>query len=57
MSGKSALQLASGFSTTPELHAHLCVCVCVCVCAKGINPIMLKLRGSTILCSYHYCKP
>ena len=25
------------------------VCVCVCVCAKATIPIMLKLRGSTIL--------
>ena len=30
---------------------------CVCVCAKGIKSIMLKLRGSTFLHSYHYCKP
>ena len=27
------------------------------VCAKSINSIMLKLRGSTFLLSYHYCKP
>ena len=30
---------------------------CVCVCAKGMNSIMLKLRGSTFPLSYHYCKP
>ena len=29
----------------------------VCVCGKGINLIMLKLRGSTFLLSYYYCKP
>ena len=28
----------------------------VCVC-QGIHSIMLKLRGSTFLLSYHYCKP
>ena len=30
---------------------HVCVCVCVCayVCAKASIPIMLKLRGSTLM--------
>ena len=39
------------------IRSCVCVCVCVCVCAKGINSVMLKLRGSTFLLSYHYCKP
>ena len=37
-----------------------CVCVCVCVCVRarqGIHSNRLKLRGSTILKSYHCCKP
>ena len=34
-----------------------CVIVCVCVRAKVRIPITLKLRGSTSLRSYHYCKP
>ena len=31
-------------------------CVCVCVC-QGIHSNLLQLRGSTILRSYHCCKP
>ena len=39
------------------LAVRVCLCVCVCARAKVSIPFMLKLRGSTGLCSYHYCKP
>ena len=47
------------YPATVHLDTH-CMHVCLSaprVCAKMSIPIMLKLRGSTILHSYHYCKP
>ena len=38
----------------PSLGCHRhCACMRVCVCAKIPIPIMLKLRGSTPMRSYH----
>ena len=48
--------LACGSSLT-QSRTSVHACRCVCVCAKVSNPIMLKLRGSTFLLSYHLCKP
>ena len=39
-------------SPTSVTFVNVCVCVRVCVC-QGIISLMLKVRGSTFLLSYH----